>query len=67
MSMTEWKAENWANRAATADTKPENPVSAISLLAPFVVHTCTSHSNLYEKPSNSASLCLEEKPIEHDT
>ena len=58
MSMTEWKAENWANRAATADTKPENPVSAISLLAPFVVHTYTSHSNLYDKRSNSASHCL---------
>ena len=31
-----------------------------------MVHTCASHSNLYEKRSNSPYLCLTEKAGEHE-
>ena len=39
----------------------QNPVSAISLLALFVVHTRTSHTNLYEKPGNGARTLSREE------
>ena len=41
--------------------RAQNPVSAISLLAPFVVHTRTSHSNLYGKRGNGACTLSREE------
>ena len=40
---------------------PKNPVSAISHLAPFVVHLYPSHSNLHGRRSNGACTLSREE------
>ena len=57
------------SEACTADDRDrsvQNPVSAVSPLARFVVHTYTSHSDWYEERSHNTSHCLEEKVVENE-